>query len=190
MIIVCISKCDAPGGRREKAISERAQARRKLFEVLSERFGLEPKEILKAESGKPYFADWSYPAFSISHTDGAVAVVVSDENPSVGIDIEKFSERLRNTKLTDRFFPSLSVGENEISDITFVLDEGAELLEAGGEPVLIFTLGEAVVKCNGGGFSVSSAAAALSSGMKKSTYVVRMGEDKYALSVAVVKKES
>lgn len=56
----------------------------------------EEKEILYYSSGDPYIADKSY-NISISHTNGYVAVALNNEH-NVGVDIEYFSDRIRNVK--------------------------------------------------------------------------------------------
>ena len=135
MIWVFIKTCD--GGAEQSAI-----AREMLYTALSEKFALPMIEIKKTTEGKPYFDGVGYPAFSISHTDGAVCVAVSDTAESVGVDIEKCTERLRNKRITDRFFPHLTPHENEINDIE-ILTESESRIEPSVDSV--FTLGEAII---------------------------------------------
>ncbi len=54
----------------------------------------EEKEISYQPSGKPYLADGSA-SVSISHTKGYVAVLLGDLIWEVGIDIERYGERVR-----------------------------------------------------------------------------------------------
>ncbi|MBQ4586066.1 MAG: 4'-phosphopantetheinyl transferase superfamily protein [Clostridia bacterium] len=73
-----------------------------LFEMLNKHFGLSSVEILKTKNGKPY-VDLPNVHFSLSHTDGLVACVVSDS--LVGIDAEKMVSRdERLDDLSKRFF--------------------------------------------------------------------------------------
>ena len=160
-----------------------ALAREMLFSELSDKFSLPKAEIKKTESGKPYLDGEGYPAFSISHTDGAVAVAICDGVASVGVDIEKCSPRLRDTRLTDRFFPALSQGENEISDIE-ILSDGQ--IEPEAHPETLFTLGEAIIKCDGRGFAAAGEAARLSAKMKKASFKIALSGEEYALSVALL----
>ena len=147
------------GGQDESAV-----AREALFTVLRERFSLPEIEIKKTAEGKPYFDDGRYPAFSISHTEGAVCVAISDTADSVGVDIERYSERLKDPRLTDRFFPRLELSKNEITDIEILTVEDVRVEE---NTDIVFTLGEAIIKCDGRGFAAAALARALSEGMKK-----------------------
>lgn len=179
MIWVFIKICD--GGAEQSAI-----AREMLYTALSEKFALSRIEIKKTAEGKPYFDSVGYPAFSISHTDGAVCVAISDTAESVGVDIEKCTERLRNKRITDRFFPHLTPCENEIDDIEIntagevFLDEQSDAL---------FTLGEAIIKCDGRGFAVAGEAAELAKEMKKANFTLTTHGADYALSIATKEKE-
>ena len=79
MIWILIKPCE----RREE---QSALAREMLFSALSEKLSLPRAEIKKTESGKTYFDREGYPAFSISHTDGAVCVAICDgSRPSIAI---------------------------------------------------------------------------------------------------------
>jgi len=63
-------------------------AYRLLGRLLGERYGWEQlPEIALTEQGKPFFPDFPYIHFSISHTEGAVLAAVA-EYP-VGVDIER-----------------------------------------------------------------------------------------------------
>ena len=179
MIWVFIKTCD--GGAEQSAI-----AREMLYTALSEKFALPMIEIKKTAEGKPYFDGVGYPAFSISHTDGAVCVAVSDTAESVGVDIEKCTERLRNKRITDRFFPHLTPHENEINDIE-ILTESESRIEPSVDSV--FTLGEAIIKCDGRGFAIASEAHSLSLKMKKSSFTLTAHGADYALSIATKEKE-
>lgn len=175
MIWILIKPCE----RREE---QSALAREMLFSALSEKLSLPRAEIKKTESGKPYFDRGGYPAFSISHTDGAVAVAICDGVESIGVDIEKCSVRLLDKRLTDRFFPGLSQGKNEIS----VKIEAPCEIEPGARPDTLFTLGEAIIKCDGRGFAAAGEAASLSLQMKKASFKITLSGVEYALSVAVL----
>ncbi|MCD8184354.1 MAG: 4'-phosphopantetheinyl transferase superfamily protein [Bacteroides sp.] len=54
----------------------------------------EEKEIAYYPSGKPYLSDGSA-AISISHTKGCAAVLLGPPETEVGIDIERYGERVR-----------------------------------------------------------------------------------------------
>ena len=179
MIWVFIKTCD--GGAEQSAA-----AREMLYTALSKKFELSMIEIKKTAEGKPYFDGVGYPAFSISHTEGAVCVAISDTAESVGVDIEKCTERLRNKRITDRFFPHLTPCENEINDIE-ILTERESRIEPSADSV--FTLGEAIIKCDGRGFAVAGEAAELAKVMKKASFKINLHGTRYALSVAIKEKE-
>ena len=179
MILVVVKPCFA--GEDQSAIVREA-----LFEALLDKFSLPPHEIKKTEAGKPYFEDSRYPAFSISHTEGAVCVAICDTAESVGVDIEKYSERLKDSRLTDRFFHGLSVRENEISDIEIMTAEDTRIEE---NTDIVFTLGEAIIKCDGRGFAAAREAHALSEKMRSASFKITAQGKTYALSVAIKEKE-
>ena len=175
MIWILIKPC-------ERQQEQSALAREMLFSTLSEKLSLPKTEIKKTEDGKPYFDKVGYPAFSISHTDGAVCVAISDGAGSVGVDIEKDSPRLTETRLTDRFFPSLTLSQNEISDIEI---EAAGEISDKAPAEALFTLGEAIIKCDGRGFAAAGEAARLSLKMRKASFKIKLSGTTYYLSVAL-----
>lgn len=189
MIYICIKETATGLSPREKAERDSAISRELLFSVLSDELSLTPLEIRKTDKGKPYFEDKKYPPFSISHTDGAVCVAIAEGWGSVGVDIEKCGGRLSDKRLTDRFFPGLAFSDNEISDIRI---SGGCVGEnsVGCLPETLFTLGEAIIKCDGGGFAISASAALLSKKMKKSSFILTVSGECYAVSVAVKEKEN
>ena len=81
-----------------------------LHWILWERYGWREFPAMTLESqGKPYFAEYPSVHFSLSHTDGAALVGVSDA--PIGVDIEKFRrvsarmrERLSPGKTRECFF--------------------------------------------------------------------------------------
>ena len=72
-----------------------------LFDAMRRDFLQDPSllRIERTEDGKPYFVDCDY-QFSITHTEGLVAVAISSEN--VGIDAEP-SERRISDAVAKRF---------------------------------------------------------------------------------------
>ena len=66
-----------------------------------ERYG----DIARTELGKPYFADPSAPAFSLSHTDGISAAMLGDEDEGrVGLDVEAVRKSFDCERIAARFF--------------------------------------------------------------------------------------
>lgn len=177
MIYIFVKQTDL--GREGESLA----ARELLFSVLEREFSLPRCEILKDEKGKPYFKNEDYPAFSISHTDGAVAVAISRDFAAVGVDIQRFCDRLSDTRLTDRFFGGLSFSDSGCRDVKLVAD--GEACPAEDTPLTRFTLGEAIIKCDGRGFSASSEALILSKRMKKASFKLSLSGIEYSLSLAV-----
>ena len=74
-----------------------------LYELLWKHFKIKEPVIKKSEGGKPYI-DENGVFFNISHSNGVIACVVSDNE--VGIDIELIDSKQKNEFLTiaERFF--------------------------------------------------------------------------------------
>jgi len=96
--------CLLPDFRRERLYRLRREEKRQevlcayllLRKALWERYGWsEWPEFAFLDGGKPYFPDKSEVQFSISHTGGAVAAVVSGD--AVGVDIEKIRPLRQST---------------------------------------------------------------------------------------------
>ena len=121
MIYIYLKKAETEAySPAEKRKEESRLARELLFEAIKEALSLPPAEIKRNEYGKPYFDCERYPAFSISHTAGLVAVAFSPDADSVGADIERRSERLSDFRLVDRFFGGLCFSANELEDIKII----------------------------------------------------------------------
>ena len=88
--------------------------------------------IEHSENGKPYFADRSA-SFSISHSKSAVAVLLTDRDLELGVDIEEVRD-LRSA-LVHRF-----ASEKELTDLSTPLDA-----------ISLWTKKEAVAKRSGDG---------------------------------------
>lgn len=108
-----------------------------LNESLKKDFGIKNTKILKNEKGKPYLDGNTNIHFNISHTDGAIAIVFSDNK--TGVDIEY--KRKTDTKIANRFFC-----ENEAAFIDNSNDKNAEFLK-------MWTRKEAYIKMLGEGLS-------------------------------------
>ena len=146
-----------------------------LCALCNKALGYVPK-ITWTNSGKPKFVNNSL-YFNISHTNGIVAVSISDEG-AVGVDVEGLIDEARAARLEKRFFSELSISDRPLSVCYYVcrfLDDGmAELVcidkdneeNADSEDSSIefkrihssehfsakWTLYEASLKCDGGGF--------------------------------------
>ena len=170
---------------RERAERESRLARELLFSAMESELSLPPAEILKEEGGKPYFATEGYPAFSIAHSAGLIAVALTRDFAKIGVDIEPCA-RLCNTRISDRFFAGLEPCNGEIGQMRLVYDGATRPCGREDMPAVRFTLGEAVIKCDGGGFAVAANAAALSEKMKRASLIIKTDRGEAALSVAVL----
>ncbi len=83
--------------------AQRGAAYMLLFSVLSVILPTEPK-ILWTEGGKPYLSGDEKIYFSLSHTEGVVAVSISSGGSSVGVDVEGEVPPERAERLEGRFF--------------------------------------------------------------------------------------
>jgi phosphopantetheinyl transferase len=158
----------------ERTLFERIYAYENLLSAL-ESCGIS-KDTVKAsfrfgKFGKPYLKGDFNLSFSVSHTDGVVAALISDSS-SCGIDVEKITDEkiasVRRAK--ERFFNHISLKGNLKEQIScFISSEngfmeydysdasgsGASILKEAPEynDFLLWTLCEAELKCDGGGFS-------------------------------------
>lgn len=182
--IYVVSAKDSPAEPRLQKEYDSALAREVLFSALLKDFSLPEAEILRTECGKPYFEAEGYPAFSISHSGGLIAVAITRDGGRVGIDVES-ADRLCNTRLSDRFFSGLRLTGEGGPEIRTSLPEGASLAPAADTPTSRFTLGEAIIKCDGRGFAVAGEAVTLSEKMKKKSFIIKTAEGEWSLSIAV-----
>lgn len=83
--------------------AQRGAAYMLLFGVLSEILPTEPK-IRWTEGGKPYLSGDEKIYFSLSHTEGVVAVSISCGGSPVGVDVEGEVSPERAERLEGRFF--------------------------------------------------------------------------------------
>ncbi len=106
-----------PFGERErerlaliKSNSHKAESACALYalKLLLSLGNIPPRNILRTESGKPYFDGINAPAFSLSHSHGICAAAITDKK-SIGLDIELIDKSCDIQKLAKRFF-----GSNEL----------------------------------------------------------------------------
>ena len=152
-------------------------------------FGTKIKDILRNEHGKPYASELDDDRkiyFSISHSDGLCAVMLSDEG-ECGVDIQALPSQKQRERVEKRFLSAISedlVSENddkksnlgesqlifaepseegftflhEIGDFSSVTNEEEDLF------LKKWTSFEAILKCFGNGFSDASRVNLLSEG--------------------------
>ena len=159
----------------ERLRKERCGAYLLLSAVVKNMLGFVP-EVKFSQNGKPFFErEWGI-YFNLSHTNDLVAVSLSDEG-SVGVDAEAEISPERAARLEARFFSELSINSRPL-DVRYAfckIDESGEIDLAAVEAdfsseICIhkstvarvnytcdfgarWTLYEASLKCNGGGFT-------------------------------------
>jgi hypothetical protein len=106
--------------KNETVRAERCLAYTTLLCALKSFYNLENVRIVRNEYGKPYIADCGL-YFNISHSDGSIAVCISDEG-EVGVDIQSEIDPDRAKRLGDRFFTDLSVKSEDIDIKYYFLD--------------------------------------------------------------------
>lgn len=129
-----------------------------------EHYGIKSQKLVlsKNEYGKPYFCDYPDIHFSISHTDGAIFVAVSNGN--IGVDIEKIS-RARKGVMQKSF-----------------TDDEKQYCDGQDERFFeIWTKKEAYAKYTGKGLSEGFSAFSVLSDKKEMLYTTQY--DEYMLSV-------
>lgn len=130
-------------------------------------------ELLRAENGKPYFAESGAPSFSISHSNGICVAAVSDTECALGVDIELIRDIRGPAAIAERYF-------NE--------EERRRLRDSGMSAETFFklwTAKEALAKLDGSGLStvVSNKRTAADLGAETATFTVRLSERTASLSV-------
>ncbi len=159
-----------------RAKKERSCAYILLSHAVKELFGKNP-EIIWADNGKPRFADENI-YFNISHSRDLVAVTISDRG-AVGVDAEGEIDPERGRRLEMRFFSGLTFSDSHL-DVKYIYskidsegnvcfsefaeaDDG-KLISSDGRLTMSsvphsesfsarWTLYEARLKCDGGGFT-------------------------------------
>ncbi len=154
------------------ALAQGLSARLALYE-LAEGFDASSLEIRREESSKPYFADTSLPAFSLSHTDPlAVAILAENNEGMVGVDLEIVSPHSAYEKIATRFF-------NEAEQAEFARSSGASL----DGFLRIWTKKEALSKTTGVGLARSLGQAGMDELFFTKTFYLSFGASGAYLTV-------
>ena len=153
-----------------------------------------PTALKKDECGKPYF-DGSDLKLSISHNEDFVAIAYA-KGADIGIDIEGEIPAEKAEKLSKRFpaIASLAVEKNsknlddniEISFFKMSEDgsfDSLSLAPADDSFTTKWTVAEALMKCDGRGFSALTDLDTLKRKMIVSTYVILEEDKKYYISL-------
>ena len=166
--------------KNEQAKRESVLTRALLFGAHLSLYGTKPPILEKTRLGAPYLKSGA--RISLSHTKGAVAVLLSDESPcGFGVDIEGGEVlRSRAERLEKRFLKGLCEGP-DLSGVEIFLATltDAKALSFAFSPLFAteptddflaqFTRAEAILKCTGRGFGAASHLARLSSRLPTAT---------------------
>ena len=176
--------------KNEDSRAERRLAYSTLLCALKSFYNVENPRIAVNEYGKPYIADCGL-YFNLSHSDGSVAVCISDEG-EVGIDIQSEIDPERAERLQRRFFTDLSVKSENIGGKYYfcrLLDNEAELCEiilpaADDSFTTKWALAESLMKMHGRGFADASTVGNLVSEAKSEIRKI----SNYTIAISVRRK--
>ncbi len=173
--------------------AERCLAYTTLLCALKTFYGLDGVKIYRSQEGKPCLAD-SDVHINLSHSDGTVAVCISDEG-EIGIDLQSEISPEREKRLGDRYFTDLSVKNENIGVKYFfcTLSDGvAELteIECPSYTESSFTAkwayAESLMKLRGGGFGDIGRLPALAENSKTEIREISF-DKKYVIAVSAEK---
>ena len=176
---------------------ERYTAYSTLFFALFELYGKKDLTLCRTDSGKPYLIEngnASKIQISISHSDGLVAVALSDEG-DIGVDIQSEIDKSRAERLEKRFFTDINIKEEIFSHKLFMLsftEENVKLEEFKNAKAKFdgFTAKwaycESIMKCDGGGFGSLDKIPNLKE--KTKTIIYKINPDFKEFILAITKK--
>jgi phosphopantetheinyl transferase len=182
-------------GKNEMHKAERRQAYTTLLCALKTFYSIDFPRIERNEYGKPYLAD-SDIRISLSHSNGVVAVCLSDEG-EVGVDLQSEIEPERAERLKERFFTSLEVKNENISTEYYYCDLSGEDAEIYSITLPDFqpcatdfsarwVSAESIMKLIGHGFADADKTGTLAEICRTEIKTVDLGE-KYYLAVSVAR---
>lgn len=172
--------------------AERHLAYTTLICSLKAFFDIDNIKLERTAGGKPYLSD-SNIHISLSHSDGAVAVAISDEG-EVGVDIQSQIDAAREGRLKNRFFTDLTVENNDIGVSYYfceINDFSAELYETSlpyAEDCFTakWSYAESLMKLYGRGFADVGNICELSNNARSTVKNVNLNRN-YFLSVSINK---
>lgn len=173
--------------------AERSLAYTTLLCALRVFYSIDGAHIERNEYGKPYLADGNI-HISLSHSDGSVAVCLSDEC-EVGIDIQAEIDESRAERLKNRFFTDLAVKNDnpnveyyfcKISDDEAIIESIDRPKTADGSFTAKWAYAEALMKLHGRGFSDVTALPALAKNARVEIVDITL-DKKYVIAVSAEK---
>lgn len=172
--------------KNESVRAERELAYTTLLCSLKAFFDIEQPVIDRTADGKPFIKD-SQLHINISHSDGAVAVCLSDEG-EVGVDIQSEIDPQRAKRLEDRFFADLDVKSENLSGEYYLchIDNGEATFESFC-PVTTdtenfnskWTAAESLMKLYGRGFGDADKTTELNDKAKSEIVKITLDKDYY-----------
>ncbi len=170
---------------------ERLAAYSTLFFALCELYGKRGLTLCRPEYGKPYL-DGNEIYISLSHTDGAVAVALSDEY-ELGVDIQSEIDEHRAARLEKRFFDNINIKEKNIPVNLFRLNitgDAAAFEAIKAEPreddfTARWAYCESLLKCDGSGFSGLEKISEIQEKTKTSIKKININKKQFTLSIAI-----
>lgn len=175
---------------------ERLAAYSTLFFTLNKLYGEKCFGIARTPDGKPYLTEDGRSSdirISISHSDGLVAVSISDEY-EIGVDIQSEIEPARAQRLEKRFFSNINIKEDAFSQELLYLDfSGASLdlkkVEISDNDLDEFTkkwaFCESNMKCDGRGFGGIEKIAEIQKSTKTQVIKIKENSKCFALSTTI-----
>lgn len=172
-----------------------------LREALFRMYGIRAFELSTNQYGKPYLCD-SPLKINLSHTDGICVAAISD-GEEIGVDVEGKIDGARECRLKSRFFSEVNLDDvKQIDGIEYFLfgyTPDGELCEAKSnfnvtpgfsekmDFTRLWTLSEAIMKCDGRGFSALSEIVKIKDTTEVSTVEISNEDKLYSISVVVKK---
>lgn len=179
--------------KNETVRAERGLAYTTLLCALKTFFDIDNPAIKRNKFGKPYLADCNI-RISLSHSDGTVAVALSDEG-EVGIDIQAEIDERRAERLKDRFFADFEAeGDNlsvkyyfcDISEDKAVIEELDLAMAAVDGFTAKWAYAESLMKLFGRGFADAGSLPALAENSKTEIREISF-DKKYVIAVSAEK---
>ena len=177
--------------KNEEARLERIAAYSTLFFALSEIYGKCGVKLGRTEYNKPYLIDERI-YVSISHTDGAVAVALSDEY-EIGVDIQSEINMDSAARLEKRFFTDINIKEENIGVNILRMNIAADIArleETKIEPLqndftARWAYCESLLKCDGRGFASINNIDEILKQTKVSIKNIKVNSKQFAVATAI-----
>ena len=167
---------------------ERYSAYSTLLYSLKCLYGIEKPRIMREKDGKPRLVSHDV-FFNISHSDGLVAVSLSDKC-DIGVDLQSEISPEREERLSARFLSGFSSLPHPLEISYLYLENNRfftlDLPLSNGEKITDkWTCFESVLKLLGDGFGSASDAGILAQNVKTDTRVIKLEDTLFLLSNSI-----